>query len=99
MPKYLAKADIVSRCPPGRQNFTKQLDGSFFFAGVINGVSLKARITPTATLQYAFHALATGSLPYTVNPEYVTLIIGGDSGAISVTASVGIGSLHPADAN
>jgi hypothetical protein len=65
--------------PPG--SFTKQLDGSFFLAGVINGVSLKARIRPTATLQHAFHAKAQGaSLTGTTNPVYVTLIIGGDSG-------------------
>jgi uncharacterized membrane protein len=50
-------------------------------AGMIKGVSLKARITPTATLQYAFHAKATGaSFAGTMKPAYVTLIIGGDSG-------------------
>jgi YVTN family beta-propeller protein len=36
--------------PPG--SFTKQPDGSFFFTGVIGGVSLKAQIYPTVTLQY-----------------------------------------------
>jgi YVTN family beta-propeller protein len=73
--------------PPG--SFTPQLDGSFFFLGVINGVSLKARITPTGTLRYAFHGKATGaSLTGTKNPVYVTLIIGGDSGATSVTATI-----------
>ena len=70
-------------------SFTKQPDGFFFFSGMIDGVSLKARITPTATLQYAFHAKATGaSLTGTKNPVYVTLIIGGDSGATSVTAAI-----------
>jgi hypothetical protein len=34
--------------PPG--SFTKQLDGSFTFSGVINGVTLKAAISPTGTL-------------------------------------------------
>jgi hypothetical protein len=59
----------------------EQPDGSFTFAGMIKGVSLKARITPTATLQYAFHAKATGaSFTGTMKPVYVTLIIGGDSG-------------------
>jgi hypothetical protein len=73
--------------PP--HSFTKQPDGSFFFTEVINGVNLTARITPTVTLQYAFHAKATGvSLTGTKNPVYVTLIIGGDSGATSVTAIV-----------
>jgi hypothetical protein len=73
--------------PPG--SFTKQPDGSFFFTEVINGVNLTARITPTATLQYAFHAKATGvSLTGTTNPVYLTLIVGGDSGATSVTAAI-----------
>jgi hypothetical protein len=73
--------------PP--HSFTEQPDGSFAFAGVITGVSLKARITPTATLQYAFHAKVTGaSLTGTTNPVYVTLIISGDSGATSVAAAI-----------
>ncbi len=73
--------------PPG--SFAKQLDGSFTFAGVIDGVSLKAQIRPTGTLQYTFHAKATGaSLTGTKNPVYVTLTIGGDSGATSVTAEI-----------
>ena len=73
--------------PP--HSFTKQPDGSFFFTEVINGVNLTARITPTATLQYAFHAKATGvSLTGTTNPVYLTLIVGGDSGATSVTAEI-----------
>jgi YVTN family beta-propeller protein len=76
-------------------SFTKQPDESFFFSGMIDGVSLKARITPTATLQYAFHAKATGaSLTGTKNKVYVTLAIGGgsysnsNSGATSVTATI-----------
>jgi hypothetical protein len=73
--------------PPG--SFREQPDGSFTFAGVINGVSLKAQITPTATLQYAFHAVATGaSLTGTVNTLYATLTIGGDSGATSAVAAI-----------
>jgi hypothetical protein len=76
-------------------SFTKQPDGSFFFAGVINGVSLKAQIYPTGTLQYLFHAKASGaSLTFTTNPVYVTLSISGDSGATSVTATIsGTGSV------
>ncbi|MGC2222240.1 MAG: YncE family protein, partial [Methylocella sp.] len=79
--------------PP--HSFTEQPDGSFFFTEVINGVNLTARITSTATLQYAFHAKATGaSLTGTKNKVYVTLAIGGgsysnsDSGATSVTAAI-----------
>jgi YVTN family beta-propeller protein len=73
--------------PPA--SFTKQLDGSYTFAGVIDGVSLKAQITPSGTLQYTFHAKATGAnLTGTKNTVYVTLITGGDSGATSVTAQI-----------
>ena len=71
-------------------SFAKQLDGSFLFEGVIDGVSLTVHIRPTATLQYTFHAKATtgASLTKTTNPVYVTLIIGGDSGATAVTAAI-----------
>jgi hypothetical protein len=73
--------------PPG--SFREQPDGSFTFAGVISGVSLKAQIYHTGTLRYEFHAKATGaSLTGTVNTVYVTLIISGDSGATSVTAKI-----------
>jgi hypothetical protein len=73
--------------PP--RSFREQSDGSYFFAGVISGVSLKAQIYHTGTLQYAFHAKATGaSLTGTKNMVYVTLIISGDSGATSVTAKI-----------
>jgi YVTN family beta-propeller protein len=70
-------------------SFREQPDGSFAFAGVISGVSLKAQIYHTGTVQYAFHAKARGaSLTGTKNMVYVTLIIGGDSGATSATAAV-----------
>jgi hypothetical protein len=52
-------------------------------------VSLEALIKPTGTLRYAFQAKATGAnLTGTTNTEYATLIIGGDSGATSVTAEI-----------
>jgi YVTN family beta-propeller protein len=70
-------------------SFTKQVNGSFTFTGVIGGVDLGARITPTGTLRYAFAAQAMGAnLTGTTNPVYVTLTIGGASGATSVTASI-----------
>jgi YVTN family beta-propeller protein len=73
--------------PPG--SFREQSDGCFTFAGVISGVSLKAQIYHTGTLRYEFHAKATGaSLTGTKNMVYVTLIIGGDSGATSVAAQI-----------
>ena len=86
-PVTLQVGTFSTTIPPG--SFTQQPDGSFFFTGVISGVSLKAQIYPTATLQYAFHAKAQGaSLTGTANPVYATLIIGGDSGATSVTAEI-----------
>ena len=57
------------------------------FVGVINGARLEALIEHTGTLQYAFQAKAVGaSFTGTQNPAYVTLPIGGDSGATSVRA-------------
>jgi hypothetical protein len=70
-------------------SFVAQKDGSFAFKGVIDGVSLEALIKPTGTLRYAFQAKATGAnLTGTTNTVYATLIIGGDSGATSVNASI-----------
>jgi YVTN family beta-propeller protein len=87
-PVTLQVGTFSTTFPPG--SFAKQLDGSFTFAGVIEGVSLKAQIRPAATWQYTFHAKATAgaSLTGTANPVYLTLIIGGDSGATSVTAAI-----------
>ncbi|PNE10109.1 MAG: hypothetical protein CR217_16185 [Beijerinckiaceae bacterium] len=87
-PVTLQVGTFSTTFPPG--SFAKQLDGSFTFAGVIDGVSLKAQIRSAATLQYTFHAKATAgaSLTGTKNPVYVTLIIGGDSGATSVTPTI-----------
>jgi hypothetical protein len=86
-PVTLQVGNFSITIPP--RSFREQPDGSFTFAGVISGVSLKAQIYHTGTLQYAFHAKATGaSLTGTKNPVYVTLIISGDSGATSVTAQI-----------
>jgi hypothetical protein len=41
---------FTATIPPG--SFTKQLDGSFTFAGTIGGVSLQALIKRTGTLRY-----------------------------------------------
>ena len=86
-PVTLQVGSFATTIPIG--SFVEQKDGSFAFEGVIDGVSLKAQIKPTGTLQYAFQAKATGAnLTGTVNTVYVTLIIGGDSGATSVTATI-----------
>ena len=57
---------------------------------MIDGVGLKAQIRPAATLQYTFLAMGSVfvSLTGTKNPVYLTLIIGGDSGATSVTPAI-----------
>jgi hypothetical protein len=57
--------------------------------GVIDGVELGARITPTGTLRYTFDAGAKGAdLTGTKNLVPVTLTIGGDSGTTLVKAHV-----------
>jgi YVTN family beta-propeller protein len=56
---------------------------------VINGVTLRALIKSTGTLRYAFQAESvSASFTGTQNAVYVTLAIGGDSGATSVTAMI-----------
>ncbi len=73
--------------PPG--SFKKNHRGDFIFTGVINGVTLEALIKPTGTLRYAFQAKGVhASFTGTTNTVYVTLAIGGDSGATSVKASI-----------
>ena len=86
-PVMLRVGTFAVTIPAG--SFKMDEDGSFSFEGLIDGVSLQARIKPTGTLQYAFHAKARlANLAGTVNTVYVTLIIGGDSGATSVTAKI-----------
>ena len=76
-------------------SFQRTTEGDFIFAGVINGVTLKAVIKSTGTLRYNFQAGAQhASLTGTQNTVYVTLAIGGgsfsnsNSGATSVTAQI-----------
>jgi YVTN family beta-propeller protein len=73
--------------PPG--SFNENGKGIFSFEGVINGVTLRALIKSTGTLRYAFQAESvSASFTGTQNTVYVTLTIGGDSGATSVTAQI-----------
>jgi hypothetical protein len=56
---------------------------------VVNGVTRKAAIKSTGTLRYNFQAGAqNASLTGTTNPVPVTLTIGSNSGATSVTAQI-----------
>ncbi len=72
--------------PPG--SYKKNHLG-YIFTGVINGVTLQSLIKPTGTLRYEFQAKAQGaSFTGTTNPAYVTLTVGGGSGATSVTAKI-----------
>ncbi|HEY8032340.1 MAG TPA: YncE family protein [Methylocella sp.] len=78
---------FTATLPPGY--LKKQSAGSFMFGGTINGVNLGVQIVQEATLRYRFNAGATGaSLTGTKNPVYVTLTIGSNSGATSVTAAI-----------
>ncbi len=73
--------------PPG--SFQKNHLGNFILTAVINGVTLEAVINPTGTLRYAFQAKGVGaSFTGTQNAVYVTLALGGGSGATSVTAQI-----------
>ncbi|MGH6839291.1 MAG: beta-propeller fold lactonase family protein [Methylocella sp.] len=86
-PVTLQVGTFSTTIPPG--SFIKQTDGSFTFQGKIQGVGLGALIKQRGTLRYAFEAQARGAnLTGTVNTVYATLIIGGDSGATSVTAEI-----------
>jgi hypothetical protein len=86
-PVTLQIGTIAVTFPPG--SFKKNHLGDFIFTGVINGVTLRALIKPTGTLRYAFQAESvSASFTGTQNTVYLTLTIGGDSGATSVTATI-----------
>ncbi len=62
------------------------LNGNYYFAGMINGVLLHAALVPLGGKTYAF--VATAALtPATSNPVAVSLTIGDDGGASAVNAS------------
>jgi YVTN family beta-propeller protein len=86
-PVTLQVGTFAITIPPG--SFGEQKDGSFAFKRVIDGVILEELIKRAGTLRYAFQAKATGAnLTGTTNTVYATLIIGGNSGATSVTAGI-----------
>jgi YVTN family beta-propeller protein len=79
--------------PP--HSFIKRSDGTWIYAGVIDGVIVEAQIRPTGTLRYAVAIWAKGAkLAGSENPIQVSLIIGGDSGTTSVRASNLAVALH-----
>ncbi|MGQ0446475.1 MAG: choice-of-anchor tandem repeat GloVer-containing protein [Beijerinckiaceae bacterium] len=86
-PVTLQIGTFATTIPAG--SFKKQPNGSFTFQGKIHGVGIGALIKQTGTLRYLFEAQARGAdLTGTANPVPVTLIIGGDSGATSLTAEI-----------
>ena len=62
--------------------------GPFEFRGVIDGVDLHVEIEPTGAKRYDLKARARdANLIGTTNPVQVTLVIGDDSGTVSVKAT------------
>jgi N-acetylneuraminic acid mutarotase len=67
---------------------TKKQPAQFTFAGIINGVTLTAKIIPLGTNLFEFKAAGIGvELTGTVNPVKVGLILGDDQGSADVTAN------------
>ncbi len=90
---------LTTTIPPGSftGTVTSSAFGPFTFAGTINGVSLHAAIAPTGAKRFLFQAGAQdASLTGTANPVPVTLTIGNNSGATSVTAAIagGLAAAH-----
>jgi len=83
---------FVTVIPPGA--FRKQNDGSFLFAGALQGVNLWALIKPAGGLLYTLQVGASGANLAGAsnfgisNFVYVTLTTGYDSGAASVWAYI-----------
>jgi len=71
--------------PPG--SFAQTPEGTFVFAGIIEGVPIAAELTPKGGNSYAFRIAGAGapSLP-PGNPVVVRLAIGSNGGSASVGA-------------
>jgi beta-propeller repeat-containing protein len=87
--------DFSATIPPG--SFKRTPNGSFAFKGIVNGVRLEARLTPTERDEkrgnhgraYSFMIKGDGAynLP-TTNPVQVLLAIGNNAGSASVERAV-----------
>lgn len=68
-------------------SFHQQGTGQFVFQGIINGVALNAEISSLGGASFSFHLEGAGvsALPCG-NPVMVKLIIGNNTGTISVRA-------------
>jgi len=68
-------------------SFKLNPDGTFFFHGGINGVSMKVQIVPLGNNIFTFNAVGTGvDLTGLTNPVTVVVTIGDDTGSTAVTA-------------
>jgi hypothetical protein len=66
---------------------TKKQPAQYTFAGIIDGVTLTAKITPLGSNSFEFKTEGIGvDLTGTVNPVTVGLILGNDQGSAEVTA-------------
>jgi len=84
-PVKLQVGPFITTIPAG--SFRRREEGSYTFAGVIDGVRLEAKIEPRGGFRYEFRADAKGAnLSGTTNPVQVSLGIGGNAGVTSVSA-------------
>jgi hypothetical protein len=80
-------AGLTTTIPAG--SFRKGRLGAYAFAGKIDNVWIEALITPLGNNRFGFQAGAYGTnLSVAANPVTVGLVIGNDSGEISVNASI-----------
>ena len=84
-PVKLQVGRFITTIPAG--SFRKRKDRSYTYEGIIDGVWLEAKIEPTGSLRYAFHAEVKGAnLSGTTNPVQVSLGVGDDAGLTTVKA-------------
>jgi len=83
---------VSATIPSGSFKFkpaTKKQPAQYTFAGIIEGVTLTAKITPLGGKLFEFRAVGIGvNLAGTVNPVHVGLILGDDQGSAEVTAPI-----------
>jgi hypothetical protein len=83
---------VSATIPAGSFTFhpaKKKQPSQYTFAGIIDGVSLNAKITPLGGNLFEFKASGIGvDLTGTVNPVTVGLLLGDDQGGAEVTAAI-----------
>lgn len=83
---------VSATIPAGSFTFKpakKKQPEQYTFAGIIDGVTLTAKITPLGSNSFEFRAEGIGvELTGTVNPVNVGLILGNDQGSAEVTAAI-----------